>query len=155
MPLFPRCNINLRCFQNVSVTFQLKIPHISFIISFWKCLFWVEVSLNTNYLLFPAPLFQNRAVPLQLVRQRLPKNICLVLIIMSIALKSCALNHFRLIFWFTVFWVHTYEARAQKAAVTWHVSSLSCLIVLKLSNIHKFMLKTPMSYKNRRLCLWR
>ncbi len=36
MPLFTRCNISLRCPQNVSVKFQLKIPHSSFIISFWK-----------------------------------------------------------------------------------------------------------------------
>ncbi len=40
--------------------------------------------------------------------------------------------------------MHTYEARAQNPAVTQHVSNklslLSCLIVLKLSNI-KFMLK--------------
>ncbi len=29
--------ISLRCPQNVSLKFQLKIPHRSFIISFWKC----------------------------------------------------------------------------------------------------------------------
>ncbi len=28
MPLFTGCNINLRCPQNVSVMFQLKIPPI-------------------------------------------------------------------------------------------------------------------------------
>ncbi len=31
-----------QCPQNVSVKFQLKIPHRSFIMIFWKCLFWVE-----------------------------------------------------------------------------------------------------------------
>ncbi len=36
MPLFTICNISLRCPQNVSVKFQLKIPHRSFIISFCK-----------------------------------------------------------------------------------------------------------------------
>ncbi len=48
---------------------------------------------------------------------------------------------------------------AQKAAVRQYVStnlsSLSCLIVLKLSNTHKFILKTHISYKNSRLCLRR
>ncbi len=36
MPLFPKCNTSLRCPEKV------KILHRSFIISFWKCLFWVE-----------------------------------------------------------------------------------------------------------------
>ncbi len=40
MPLFTICNIGLGCPQNVSVKFQLKIPHISFIITAGKCHFW-------------------------------------------------------------------------------------------------------------------
>ncbi len=54
---------DLRFPQNVSVKIQLKILHRWFIISFWKCLFWVvaehavfmHVSLNANELLLPAP----------------------------------------------------------------------------------------------------
>ncbi len=42
MPLFTICNISLRCPKNVSVKFQLKMPHRSFIILFWKWLFWVK-----------------------------------------------------------------------------------------------------------------
>ncbi len=75
---------------------------------------------------------------------------------MSIALKSCVLNHISLNFWYTVFWAHTSEANAQKAAITQHVSpklsSLSCLIALKQSNTHKFMLKKHISYKNSYVC---
>ncbi len=37
MPLFTRCNIGLGCPQNVSVKFQPKIPHRSFIITAGKC----------------------------------------------------------------------------------------------------------------------
>jgi len=36
MPLFTRCNIGLRCPQNVFVKFQLKIPHKNVI--FGACL---------------------------------------------------------------------------------------------------------------------
>ncbi len=35
-----RCTIGLGCPQNVSVTFQAKIPHRSFIITAGKCHFW-------------------------------------------------------------------------------------------------------------------
>ncbi len=84
--------ISLRCPQNVSVKFQLKIPHRSFIIPFWKCLFWVEVETRCSracifkckWAAATCPLFQNREVPFT--------TICLVLIIMSIALKSCLLK---------------------------------------------------------------
>ncbi len=51
----------------------------------------------------------------------------------------------------------THLKPAQKAAVTWNVktklSSLSCLIALKLSITHKLMLKPHTSNKNCRLCL--
>ncbi len=99
--------------------------------------FWMEAEKQF--------FLQNRAVPLQLV----PQILCqknkkhLVLNIVSIMLKSCVLNHISLNFWYTIFWVHRSKACAQKAAVTRHVStklsSLSCSIVLKLSNTHKFI----------------
>ncbi len=66
----------------------------------------------------------------------------------------CFNSHISLNLWYTVFWAHTSETCAQKVAVIRHVStklsSLSCLIALKLSNTHRFMLK-----KHSRLCLWR
>ncbi len=40
MTLFKRCNIGLGCPQNVSVKFQPKIPHRSFIITAGKSHFW-------------------------------------------------------------------------------------------------------------------
>jgi len=46
MPLFTRCNISLWCPQNVSVKFQLKIPHRSFIIACQICPY-LGVSKNT------------------------------------------------------------------------------------------------------------
>ncbi len=69
------CNIRLWSPQNVSEEFQLKIPNISFIISFRKCLFRVEAeSRYFRVCLFkckwagaPRPLFQYRTMPLQLV----------------------------------------------------------------------------------------
>ncbi len=104
MPIFTRCNINLRSPQNVSVKFQLEIPHQSFIIAFRKCLFWVKA--ETHYFcawLFkckwataPRPLFQNRAVPTAPNSDTLSKNICLILIIMCISLKSCVLKPYQL-----------------------------------------------------------
>ncbi len=105
---------------------------------------FMHFSLNANELLLPAPFSRIGLCLYSLYVRYSAKNICLVLIIMSIALKSCILNHIRLNFWYTVFWTHTSEARAQKAAVTRNtkLSSLSCLIALKLSNTHKFMLKT-------------
>ncbi len=100
MPLFTIYNISLRCPQNVSVRFQLKIPHISFIISFWKCQFWVEAETGC----FRACLFKCKwaaasrpvcRIVLCLYRSYLgysAKNICMVLIIMSIMLKLCVLS---------------------------------------------------------------
>ncbi len=82
--------------QNVYVKFQLKIPDRSIIISFWKCLFWVEAEagcfcaclFKCKWATVPHSLFQNSTVPLQLVSQiSAKKNICLVLIIISMALK--------------------------------------------------------------------
>ncbi len=79
---FIQCNISLRCPQNVSVKFQLKIPNRSFIISFWKCLFWVEAETHCFRACFfkckwaaaSHPIFQYRAVPLQLIPQILCKK---------------------------------------------------------------------------------
>ncbi len=99
MPLFTIYNISIRCPQNASVRFQLKIPHISFIISFWKCQFWVEAETGC----FRACLFKCKwaaasrpvcRIGLCLYRSYLgysAKNICMVLIIMSIVLKLCVL----------------------------------------------------------------
>ncbi len=132
----------------MSVTFQLKIPQIIIycfemhILSgsrmlFHACLF------KCKWAAAPRPLFQNRALLYSSYLGYSAKNISLVLIIMSIGLKSGVLkpDHFTFLI-YTVFWAHT---SGQRAAVTWHVntklSSLSCLIVLKLSNTLKFMLK--------------
>jgi len=60
---FTRCNISLWCPQNVSVKFQLKIPHRSFIRACQICPYlgvskntvFVCVPLNANELLLPAP----------------------------------------------------------------------------------------------------
>ncbi len=62
-------------------------------------------------------------------------------------LKTCVLSHISLNFWYMFFWAQTSEA--QKAAVigTTKLRSLSYLTVLKLSNTHKFMLTTHISYK--------
>ncbi len=53
MPLLTRCKISLRCPQNVSVKFQLKIPHRSFIIPGCKCLFLGEVENKSENALAP------------------------------------------------------------------------------------------------------
>ncbi len=65
MPLFTRCNISLRCPQNVSLKFQLKIPHY-LLYHFENAYFewkqkhavFMHVSLNANELLLPAPFFR-------------------------------------------------------------------------------------------------
>ncbi len=63
MPPFARCMIGLGCPQNVSVTFQPKIPHRSFIITTGKGHFWGVskkradlkcMALNANELHIPA-----------------------------------------------------------------------------------------------------
>ncbi len=55
MPLFTRCNIGLGCPENVSVKFQAKIPHRSFIITTGKCHFWGDFGVYANYLHIPEP----------------------------------------------------------------------------------------------------
>ncbi len=91
---FTICNISLRCPQSVSVKFQLKTPHRSSIISFRK---WKQkhavfvVSLNANEMLLPIPFFPEYGCAFTaLTSNILLKSICLVLIIMTITLKSCA-----------------------------------------------------------------
>ncbi len=77
MPLFTIRNLSLRCPRNVSVKFQFKIPHRSVLYNFENAYFewkqekavFLHVSLNANDLLLP--LFQNRAVPLQLAKKYL------------------------------------------------------------------------------------
>lgn len=81
MPHFTICNINLRCPQNVSVKVQLKTPH--------RSLYHFENAYYANELLLPSPfsiigLYKSDT----LIKE---KNICLVFIITSIALKSCIL----------------------------------------------------------------
>ncbi len=149
--LFTTCNINPRM---CLLSFSSKYPTDNLLHHFENAYFewkqkhvvFMHVSLNANELLLPAPFPEWDCAFTAGTSCTLLKNTCLVLIIMYIALKSCILNHISLNLWYRVFWAHTSEAHAQKAAVTWHVStklsSLSCLIVLKLSNTHKFMLKT-------------
>ncbi len=60
-----------------------QTPHRSFIISFWKCPFWVHVSLNTNKWLLPAPFSRIELCLYSSYLRYSAKNICLVLIIMS------------------------------------------------------------------------
>ncbi len=101
MPLFTICNISL---QNVSVKFQVKIPTDHLLYHFENgCFQWkqkqavfVHVSLNANELLFPAPFSRIGLCLYSWYLRYSDKNICLVLIIMSIALKSCILNHISL-----------------------------------------------------------
>jgi len=129
------------------MVFQLKIPHRSFILSFWKCL-WVEAETCC----FCACLFKCKwaAAPRPFSRLRL----CLYNSYFRYSAKQKQLfgvdydvYHAEIMclisykFRYKVFWVHTSEAHAQKAAVTWHVSTkLSLyLIVLKLSNTHVYV----------------
>ncbi len=142
MPIFTIRNISLRCLQNVSEKFQLKISHRSFIISFWKCLFWVKAETHC----FRACLFKCKWAAAPHPFSRIgpclyssylgysAKKHLFLFWLSCLSLKSCILNHISLNLWYTVFWVHTSEANAQKAAVTRHVSaklgSLSCLIAL-------------------------
>ncbi len=83
----------------MSVNFQLKIPHI-YDNLLWcnkKSLFWVEAEtccfcaclFKFKWAAAPRPFFQDRAVALQLTSDALVKNMCLVLIIVSITLKTC------------------------------------------------------------------
>ncbi len=105
MSIFTICNISLRCPQNASVMFQLKIPtdHLLYhsenvyLEQKQKHAVSVHVSLNENELLLPTP-FSRIGLCLYswYIRYSAKKNICLVLIIMSISLKSCILNHISL-----------------------------------------------------------
>ncbi len=128
----------------MSVKFQLKLSHRSFLYHFenadfvWKQkhAVFVHVSLNANEL--PRPFSR---IGLCLYSSNLRWSAKkYILIIMSVVLKSCIKSHNSLNFC------------AQKAAVIQHVStklsSLSCLIALKQSNTHKFMLITWIRYKN-------
>ncbi len=95
----------------------------------------------------PCPLLQNMAVFTVGSSDNLQKIFCLVLMIMSITLNSCIFNHISLkILIYGFLSAHIRSTHTQKMAVTQHVSTkrsyLSCLIVLKRSNTHKFMRKT-------------
>ncbi len=148
MPLFTICNISRRCPQNVPWSFRSKYPTDHLLYHFEnaeKHAVFMHVTLNVNELLLPT-IFSRIVLYFysSYLRYSAKKNICLVLIIMSIVLwfKSCVLNPISLNFWYTDFWIHTSEACTQKAAATWHVSklsSLSCLIALKRSNTHKIV----------------
>ncbi len=93
------------------------------------------------------PSLQNMAVFTVGSSDHLQKIFCLVLMIMSITLNSCIFNHISLkILIYGFLSAHIRSTHTQKMAVTQHVSTklsyLSCLIVLKQSNTHKFMRKT-------------
>ncbi len=96
----------------------------------------------------PSSLFQNRTVPYILCQKKhqfgFDNHVYLIEIINFKAI-SVYLN-----IWNTVFWVHASEARAQKDAVAWHVStkvsSLSCLIVLK-GIVHPKNVNSVINYK--------
>ncbi len=109
----------------------------------------VHVSLKCKWAAVPHPFFQNRAAPLQLVPKISAKNICLVLITMSIALKSSNWKPYQ--FKLDIRFV---RMCAQKQA-KWHVStkpsSLSCLIALKLSNTHKLQKHSCYVYEVKQL----
>ncbi len=112
---------------------------------------FVHVSLNANELLLPAPFSRIELCLYSWYLRYSARNICLVLIIISIALKSCVLNHISLNFWYMAFWAHIFEARAQKAAVTRHESrhtKLSFHELLRLNcQIQKLMLKSHELHK--------
>ncbi len=116
----------------------LKMPILS--ACFSACLFKCKWTAAAR------PLFQNRAVPLQLIPQILCQKTSVWFCLSCIMRWNHVLNHISLNIWNRVFWAHIFEARAQKAAVTRRestkLSSLSCLIELKMWNTHKFMLKT-------------
>ncbi len=97
------------------------------------------ITLPGSDIILP-PLY--RAVTTAHTSDTPPKNICLVLIIMSISLKWCVLkpNQFKLLIY--VFWAHTSEACAQKAAVT------RLVLFLVLLRLNCQILKTHVSYKN-------
>ncbi len=98
--------ISLRCPQNASVKLNSKYPtdnllhHCENAYFEWKQeqAVFVHVSLNANELLFPAPFSRIELRLYRSYRRYCAKNICLVLIIMFIALKSCILNHISLNF---------------------------------------------------------
>ncbi len=158
MALFTRCNINLSVPNICLWSFSSKcftdylLYHV--IIS---CLFRGEAEtryfhayrFKYKWAAVLCPLFQNRAVSLLLLPQISAKKRVWFWLCLSHWNHVISESHICSNFWYTP------EARAQKAAVTRHVSTklscLSCLIALKLSNTHKFVTHT--SYKNT--CLWR
>ncbi len=131
--MFPEyvCDISAQNTPQIIYYIILNMPILSGR-CFSACLF------KCKWAVAPRPLFQNMAVPLHLISDNL--HICLDFIIMSIALKSWVLKpyQFKLL-------IYSFLS-AQKAAVTQHLStklsSFSSLIALKLSNTHKFMLKS-------------
>ncbi len=131
--MFPECVCDVSA-QNTPQIIYYIILNKSILSGscFSACLF------KCKWAVAPRPLFQNMAVPLHLVSDNL--HICLVFIIMSIALNSWVLKlyQFKLL-------IYSFLS-AQKVAVTQHLSTklspLSSRIALKLSNTHKFMLKS-------------
>ncbi len=116
--LYTRC---LRCPQNVYV--YAKIPHRSFIITFWNAHFkWkqkyaVFISLNANELLLPATfsrigqcLYSSYLRCSAKTKHAFDYHVSFwKLICMHVKAIHISLN-----FWYTVFWVHTSEQYAQK-----------------------------------------
>ncbi len=107
-----------------------------------ECVCEVSAQKTTQWAAAPCPLLQNMAVFTVGSSDNLQKIFCLVLMIMSIMLKSCIFNHISL----KILIYGFLSAHTQKMAVTQHVSTklsyLSCLIVLKHYYTHKFMRKT-------------
>ncbi len=152
----PECVCEVSAQNNSQIIYYiiLKMPNFE-----WKQkqTVLVHVSLNANELL-PAPFSRIELCLYSSFLRYSAKKTSVWFCLSCITRWNHVLNHISLNIWNRVFWAHIFEARAQKAAVTWHkstkVSSLSCLIELKMWNTHKFMLKTH-ELQNSRLCLWR
>ncbi len=150
MRLFTICNksqVYPECVSEVSAQNTLQINYYVIL----KCLFWVEAETGC----FRACLFKCKwaAAPIPLSRiglclysctsDTLLKKICLVLIIMSIVLKSCILNSISLKlliderqFLSAQHPKHTHKKRLFTLHVSTKLSSLSCLIALITCQIH-------------------
>ncbi len=79
--------------QNVSVKFQ---PTDNLKDAYFKMTVCVHFSLNAKELLLPAPFLEQGCAITARPSDTLLKTSCLVLIIMSIVLKSCVLKPYQL-----------------------------------------------------------
>ncbi len=149
---------SLRCPRNVSVKCQLKVPHRSFVISFLKCLFWVEVERRCFHTcLFkckwadgPRPPFPEYGCLYSSFLRYSDKNICLVLVIISIALKSCVFMQL-LIDGF----LNAHRKQLSHGMCVLNVCVLFHVLLRLNCQIHTSLCFKNTNYKNSRLCLWR